>query len=191
MLVSIITLSLTDVNVLDPTLEPDLLSVRKIPVKEKAYLPKPLDVPEEDDPDVRPLLEEMRSIVLKDRDLHEKATKAFVSFVRAYSKHEASYVFRFKNLDLVGVARAYGLLKLPKMPELKGKSEGWRDAEVDVSALVFTFSTLGVPNAETQRNSGKDMPTSTRLVRRSAWKSFPRQIWPIRKSKGKQIARRG
>jgi len=131
-------------------LEPDLLSVRKIPVKEKAYLPKPLALPEEEDPDVQPLLEEMRSIVLKDRDLHDKATKAFVSFVRAYSKHEASYVFRIKNLDLVGVAKAYGLLKLPKMPELKGKSEGWTDVEVDVGVLVFILSVaLGVPDAET------------------------------------------
>jgi ATP-dependent RNA helicase DDX55/SPB4 len=113
----------------------DLLSVRKIPVKEKCYLPNPLACPAEEDPDIQPLLEEMRSIVLKDRDLHDKATRAFVSFVRAYSKHEASYVFRIKNLDLVGVAKAYGLLKLPKMPELKGKYEGWMDAEVDVSPL--------------------------------------------------------
>jgi ATP-dependent RNA helicase DDX55/SPB4 len=81
----------------------------------------------------------MRSIVLKDRDLHDKATKAFVSFVRAYSKHEASYVFRIKNLDLVGVAKAYGLLKLPKMPELKGKPERWVDTDVDVSTIGCSF----------------------------------------------------
>jgi len=129
MSVSIITLSLTDVNVLDPTLQLDLLSVRNIPIKEKGYLPEPLALPEgEEDPDVRPLLEEMRSFVLEDRDLHDKATKAFVSFVRAYSKHEASYVFQIKNLDLVGVAKAYGLLKLPRMPELNGKLQGWIDA---------------------------------------------------------------
>lgn len=115
----------------------DLLSVRKIPVKEKAYIPKPLALPDEEDPDVQPLLEEMRSIVLKDRDLHDKAIKAFVSFVRAYSKHEASYVFRIKSLDLVGVAKAYGLLRLPRMPELKGKLKGWIEAEVDVSTLIF------------------------------------------------------
>ena len=115
----------------------DLLSVRKIPVKERAYIPRPIALPDEEDPDVRPLLEEMRSIVLEDRDLHDKATKGFVSFVRAYSKHEASYVFQIKNLDLVGVAKAYGLLKLPKMPELKGKLNGWVDAEVDVSIPIF------------------------------------------------------
>ena len=124
----------------------DLLSVRKIPVKERTYIPKPLDLPDEEDPDVQPLLEEMRSFVLEDRDLHDKATKAFVSFVRAYSKHEASYVFQIKNLDLVGVAKAYGLLKLPRMPELKGKSKGWIDAEVDVSILIFLLKrSLGWP----------------------------------------------
>ena len=60
--------------------------------------------------------------------------KAFVSFVRAYSKHEASYIFRIKDLDLVGVARSFGLLRLPRMPELKETNrERWQDADVDVS----------------------------------------------------------
>ena len=59
--------------------------------------------------------------------------KAFVSFVQAYSKHEASYIFRVKDLDLVGVAKSFGLLRLPRMPELKSiNREGWEDAEVSV-----------------------------------------------------------
>jgi len=63
-----------------------------------------------------------------------QAIKAFVSFVRAYSKHEASYIFRIKDLDLIGVAKSYGLLRLPQMPELKDAIRGdWSDAEVDVS----------------------------------------------------------
>lgn len=54
--------------------------------------------------------------------------------MRAYSKHEASYIFRIKNLDLIGIGKSFGLLRLPKMPELKGKArDGWEDAEVDVS----------------------------------------------------------
>lgn len=67
--------------------------------------------------------------------MNEQAAKAFVSFVRAYSKHEASYIFRTKDLDLVGVGKSFGLLRLPKMPELKDKpKDGWEDAVVDVSA---------------------------------------------------------
>jgi ATP-dependent RNA helicase DDX55/SPB4 len=70
-------------------------------------------------------------------DYHKnQATTAFVSFVRAYTKHEASYIFRIKDLDLVGVAKSFGLLRLPKMPELKGKDKmSWQDAEVDVSTV--------------------------------------------------------
>lgn len=61
-----------------------------------------------------------------------------MSFVRAYSKHEASYIFRIKDLDLVGVAKSFGLLRLPRMPELKAVDrEGWQDADVDVSCSPF------------------------------------------------------
>ncbi len=64
--------------------------------------------------------------------------KAFVSFVRAYSKHEASYIFRIKDFDLVSAAKSYGLLRLPRMPELKqADREGWEDADVDVSFISF------------------------------------------------------
>lgn len=57
-----------------------------------------------------------------------------MSFVRAYSKHEASYIFRVRDLDLVGAARCFGLLRLPKMPELKDVSRAnWSDAQVEVS----------------------------------------------------------
>ena len=63
-----------------------------------------------------------------------QAAKAFVSFVRAYSKHEASYIFRVRDLDFVGLAKSFGLLRLPRMPELKDvPKDGWADADVDVS----------------------------------------------------------
>lgn len=67
-----------------------------------------------------------------------QAVKAFVSFVRAYSKHEASYIFRIKDLDLVGVATSFGLLRLPKMPELKDRTrDNWNDADIDVSSFAL------------------------------------------------------
>lgn len=67
-----------------------------------------------------------------------QAVKAFVSFVRAYSKHEASYIFRIKDLDLIGVATSFGLLRLPKMPELKDRTrDNWNDADIDVSSFAL------------------------------------------------------
>lgn len=60
-----------------------------------------------------------------------------MSFARAYSKHEASYIFRLKDLDMVGLAKSFGLLRLPRMPELKKLSrDGWQDADVDVRRYI-------------------------------------------------------
>ncbi|KAL1953352.1 hypothetical protein VTO42DRAFT_2973 [Malbranchea cinnamomea] len=61
----------------------------------------------------------IRKVVLGDRALHDKAQKAFVSWVRSYSKHQASSIFRIADLDWEDLGRAWGLLKLPRMPELK------------------------------------------------------------------------
>ena len=62
----------------------------------------------------------IRDKVLADRVLHDKAQRAFVSTVKAYSKHQASSIFRVNDLDWEDLGKAWGLLKLPKMPELKG-----------------------------------------------------------------------
>ncbi|OCB84274.1 DEAD-domain-containing protein [Sanghuangporus baumii] len=120
----------------------DFLSVRKIPVTER---PRILSSDsesalgeDEEDPEVEILLGRMRTEVRKDRDMHDKGVKAFVSFVRAYSKHEASYIFRMQDLDLVGVAKSFGLLRLPKMPELKGHSDGgWDNADIDWDSYAY------------------------------------------------------
>ncbi|EPQ55480.1 hypothetical protein GLOTRDRAFT_129657 [Gloeophyllum trabeum ATCC 11539] len=121
----------------------DFMAVRKIPMKKHAYLTEDGSSVAHDerpeDPAVQPILQQIRKTVLTDRALHEKATKAFVSFVKAYSKHEASYIFRLKDLDLVGLAKTFGLLRLPRMPELKdAEKAGWVDADVDWDSYAFS-----------------------------------------------------
>ncbi|KAI9271611.1 P-loop containing nucleoside triphosphate hydrolase protein [Phascolomyces articulosus] len=76
-----------------------------------------------DDSHVDTFVQSLRDIVKVDRDLHDRGMKAFVSWVRSYSKHEASYIFRIKDQDLGRAATGYGLLKLPKMPELRDAKE--------------------------------------------------------------------
>ncbi|KDQ56242.1 hypothetical protein JAAARDRAFT_158206 [Jaapia argillacea MUCL 33604] len=122
----------------------DFMSVRKIPMKERRYLGSDgVGVAENtdtstEDPEVEVILEKIRKTVLMDRTLFDKATKSFVSFVRAYCKHEASYIFRIKDLDLVGVAKSFGLLRLPRMPELKdANTNDWTDAEVDWNSYAY------------------------------------------------------
>jgi len=71
--------------------------------------------------------------------MHDQGAEAFVSFIKAYSKHEASYIFRIKKLDLIGVAQSFGLLRLPRMPELKDMSrDGWEDADVDWDSYGYS-----------------------------------------------------
>ncbi|XP_064128173.1 ATP-dependent RNA helicase DDX55 isoform X4 [Loxodonta africana] len=67
------------------------------------------------------LLPKLKAMALADRAVFEKGMKAFVSYVQAYAKHECSLIFRLKDLDFASLARGFALLKMPKMPELRGK----------------------------------------------------------------------
>lgn len=62
----------------------------------------------------------IRAMAIADREVFDMSHKAFPSFVRSYSKHEASSIFRVKDLDWCDLAKQYGLVQLPKMAELKG-----------------------------------------------------------------------
>ncbi|RHZ51061.1 hypothetical protein Glove_485g20 [Diversispora epigaea] len=83
------------------------------------------------------LLNQIRNIVLTDRDLYDKGIKAFVSYIRFYSKHEASYIFRSKDLDLGKVAKGFCLLRLPKMPELKATKINFEEVLVDMDQYKY------------------------------------------------------
>ena len=40
------------------------------------------------------VLEKVKRLVMKDRDLLEKGTKAYTSYIRAYKEHKCSFIFR-------------------------------------------------------------------------------------------------
>ncbi|PHH59673.1 hypothetical protein CDD81_2675 [Ophiocordyceps australis] len=61
----------------------------------------------------------IRELVRSDRCIYDKAQKAFVSWVRSYAAHQATSIFRLGDLDWADLANAWGLLRMPKMPELK------------------------------------------------------------------------
>lgn len=76
----------------------------------------------------------LRKLSEQDRDVMEKAVKAFVSFVRAYKEHYCKFIFRLADLDLAQLATALGLLRLPKMPEMrktKQRLQGFTPSLVD------------------------------------------------------------
>jgi ATP-dependent RNA helicase DDX55/SPB4 len=57
----------------------------------------------------------------KNASYYELGMKAFVSFIRNYSASNVMSQTLFQKLDVVELSNSYGLLKIPKMPELKGK----------------------------------------------------------------------
>ena len=66
-------------------------------------------------------LPKVQTMAINDRSVFEKGMRAFVSFVQSYAKHECYSLFRVKDLDFGKLATGFGLLKVPRMPETKGK----------------------------------------------------------------------
>ena len=79
-----------------------------------------------------------RKVVLTDRAIHDKAQRAFPSWVKSYSKHQASHIFRITELDWADLGKAWGLLKLPKMPELK-RWEGDKSLGLNVDFRTYAY----------------------------------------------------
>lgn len=80
----------------------------------------------------------MRRVVLADRALHDKGQRAFVSWVKSYSKHHASSIFRVADLSWADLGNAWSLLRLPKMPELK-RWEGDRSLGLHVDFDAYAY----------------------------------------------------
>ncbi|KAF2153156.1 DEAD-domain-containing protein [Myriangium duriaei CBS 260.36] len=90
------------------------LALRQTPI---APLTSPAIAPT--DADAQRVTSTIRDIVMADRALHDRAQRAFVSWVRSYSKHAAGSIFRIADIDWSATANAWGLLRLPRMPEAK------------------------------------------------------------------------
>ncbi|KAM4808738.1 ATP-dependent RNA helicase DDX55 [Rhinophrynus dorsalis] len=83
-------------------------------------------------------LPKLKSLAESDRAVFEKGMKAFVSYVQAYAKHECNLIFRVKDLDFSSLARGFGLLKMPRMPELRGKNfSDFVTAAIDTDTIPY------------------------------------------------------
>ncbi|XP_050464865.1 probable ATP-dependent RNA helicase DDX55 homolog [Cataglyphis hispanica] len=80
----------------------------------------------------------MRHLQQKDRLMFDKANRAFVSYIQSYSKHECNLILRLKDIDMGKLAMGFGLLKMLKMPELKGKDVSFFiSPEIDINAISY------------------------------------------------------
>lgn len=89
-----------------------------------------------DTPDVENMLPSVnlfaQGLVKTEREAYDKSIKAFVSWVRSYSEHQASFIFDLKKCPIGQVARSYGLVHLPSMPELKTLQHDFEAVDVNV-----------------------------------------------------------
>jgi ATP-dependent RNA helicase DDX55/SPB4 len=124
------------VTFLNPGREEDyieFLQVRQTPIS-------PLTTPEitVTDEDAKTVTSKIRKKVREDRALFDKAQRGFVSWVRAYSKHTASSIFRIDDLDWTELGNAWGLLTLPGMPELK-KWQGDKRLGIELDLATYAY----------------------------------------------------
>eukprot|EP01025_Chloroclados_australasicus_P069571 TRINITY_DN9839_c0_g1_i11.p1 TRINITY_DN9839_c0_g1~~TRINITY_DN9839_c0_g1_i11.p1 ORF type:complete len:497 (+),score=66.54 TRINITY_DN9839_c0_g1_i11:103-1491(+) len=75
----------------------------------------------------------------RDRDVMEKGRKAFVAFVRGYKEHYCRFIFRLEELDAVKLGKAFGLLQLPRMREIKRLKnvKEFQSFDVDLDAISY------------------------------------------------------
>jgi ATP-dependent RNA helicase DDX55/SPB4 len=92
-----------------------LLDVRQTPIT-------PLEKPSISvtDADAEAISAKIRAQAQADREIYQLAQRAFVSWARSYIEHQATSIFRVSDLNWVDLAKGYGLVELPKMPEVKG-----------------------------------------------------------------------
>jgi len=84
------------------------------------------------------LLDKVRTLLKSDRSHLDRANRAFVSYIQSYAKHECNVLLRIKDLDLGGAASSYGLLKMPKMPELRGiKISNFTEVKMDLNSVSY------------------------------------------------------
>ncbi|GFO43160.1 RNA helicase [Plakobranchus ocellatus] len=125
---------------------------------------------------------ELQTFAINDRAVYEKGLRAFVSYIQSYVKHECNMILRLKDLDFGKLAQGFGLLHLPKMPELKGKRVvNFEPIEIDPSTIAFKDKAR-----EKLRQEKAALEQTEKKLKRSR---PPRSI-PWSKNKEKQDKRR-
>ncbi|XP_044845490.1 ATP-dependent RNA helicase DDX55 isoform X1 [Mauremys mutica] len=135
---------------------------QKCPMQEMKPLKNVVDV-----------LPKLKTLSLADRAMFEKGMKAFVSCVQAYAKHECNLIFRIKDLDFASFARGFALLRMPKMPELKGKCfSDFVPVSIDTDSIPFKDKNREKQRQkllEQQRKDRQENEGKRKFIRNKAW----------------------
>ena len=86
------------------------------------------------------ILMKLQQEATKHRELMDAGVKAFISYIRAYKEHHCSYIFRLQQLDVGGLARGFGLLRLPRLIEIKKTHKGlssFKPSDIDPDSVKY------------------------------------------------------
>lgn len=87
---------------------------------------------------IQKCLDSMRNSQLDDRLLFDKGNCAFVSYIQSYNKHECNLILRLKDLDLGLIAMGFGLLRMPRMPEVKNRdTSSFIEMNIDINSIGY------------------------------------------------------
>ncbi|KAK2489645.1 hypothetical protein MC885_017467 [Smutsia gigantea] len=119
------------------------------------------------------LLPKLKSMALADRAMFEKGMKAFVSYIQAYAKHECNLIFRLKDLDFASLARGFALLRMPRMPELRGKQfPDFVPVDINTDTIPFKDKIREKQRQklmEQQRKEKIDNEGKRKFIKNKAW----------------------
>ncbi|EIW66625.1 hypothetical protein TREMEDRAFT_45742 [Tremella mesenterica DSM 1558] len=105
--------------------------------------------------------------------------------VTAYTKHEASFIFRLSDMDFHGMAMSYGLLRLPAMPEINEWHfiTPWEDADIDWDN--FSYSSKDRENARLVALEKKRLlpPPNEGDKKKRKIQEKMRESWSVQKDK--------
>ncbi|AMD22336.1 HGL004Cp [Eremothecium sinecaudum] len=103
--------------------------------------------------------------VLEDRARFDHGLKVYVAFIKYYSKHTASSIFRLQSLDYIGLAKCYSLLRLPRMPEIQNylqndkiPEDGWL---ISPPIDLDTFAYADKQKEKARKEALKDLKKKT------------------------------
>mmetsp|Transcript_23608 Transcript_23608/g.41699 ORF Transcript_23608/g.41699 Transcript_23608/m.41699 type:complete len:591 (+) Transcript_23608:40-1812(+) len=91
-----------------------------------------------DDKTFAKALDNIKEAVLKDRDLLERGTKAFIAHIRSYKEHKCQFIFRMGDLNMADLARSFVLLRIPNLKELRETKgiKGFEEVPMEVVSNI-------------------------------------------------------
>ncbi|KAH7637247.1 ATP-dependent RNA helicase DDX55 [Dermatophagoides farinae] len=125
----------------------------------------------------------IRSESKRNINFYQMSTEAFVSFIRTYSTKHIMAKWLFKDCDVIDIANGYGLLTMPKMPELrqaKKCSTQFKGSDEDAK-IVGKFKQILYDKKIKNNGLGPMSKTETNAKKRLGFKRNPQIAETIRK----------